>query len=68
MPPASATDDAGQAIDRHTLRLDFSGDDAALSALLAGMIGHGLPVVAFGEDAGDLEDVFMQVTQRAESK
>ena len=68
VPPASATDDAGQAIDRHTLRLDFSGDDAALSALLAGMIGHGLPVVAFGEDAGDLEDVFMQVTQRAESK
>jgi hypothetical protein len=27
----------------------------------------GLPVVAFGEDAGDLEDVFMQVTRGATS-
>ncbi len=63
--PADATDDASQATDRHTLRLDFNGDDAALSALLAGMVGRGLPVVAFGEDAGDLEDVFMQVTRGA---
>jgi len=51
----------------HTLRLDFSGDDAALSALLAYIVGRGLPVVAFGEEHGDLEDVFMQVTQRAEA-
>ena len=65
--PAGATDDASQAADRHTLRLDFNGDDAALSALLAGMVGRGLPIVAFGEDAGDLEDVFMQVTRGATS-
>ncbi len=44
------------------LRLDFGGDDAALSDLLARMIGRGLPVVAFSEETGDLEDVFMQVT------
>ncbi len=49
--------------DGHTLRLDFSGDDAALSALLAGMVGRGLPVVAFGEEQGDLEDVFMHLTR-----
>jgi ABC-2 type transport system ATP-binding protein len=53
--------------DRPALRLDFSGDDAALSALLAAMVGRGLPVVAFGEEAGDLEDVFMQVTRGAGS-
>ena len=51
----------------HTLRLDFSGDDAALSGLLARLVGRGLPVVGFGEEQGDLEDVFMQVTQRAEA-
>ena len=44
------------------LRLDFGGDDAALSDLLMRMIGRGLPVVAFSEETGDLEDVFMQVT------
>jgi ABC-2 type transport system ATP-binding protein len=47
------------------LRLDFSGDDAALSGLLARLVGRGLPVVTFSEERGDLEDVFMQVTRRA---
>ncbi len=46
-----------------TLRLHFSADDAALSVLLAGMIGRGLPVVAFSEEQGDLEDVFMRLTR-----
>jgi ABC-2 type transport system ATP-binding protein len=46
-----------------SLRFDFSGDDAALSGLLARMIGRGLPVLSFSEEKGDLEDVFMQVTQ-----
>jgi ABC-2 type transport system ATP-binding protein len=53
--------------DDHTLRLDFSGDDAALSALLARMVSRGLPVVNFSEEHGDLEDVFMQVTNRLEA-
>ena len=60
-PPAGGHAD-GHA-DGHTLRLEFSGDDAALSALLAGMIGRGLPVVAFSEEQGDLEDVFMHLTR-----
>ena len=59
----TAVGDAGN----QTLRLDFNGDDAALSALLARMVGRGLPVITFGEEHGDLEDVFMQVTQRPES-
>ncbi|MCB8922028.1 MAG: ABC transporter ATP-binding protein [Ardenticatenaceae bacterium] len=46
-----------------TLRIDFSGDDAALSDLLAGLVGQGLPIIAFSEETGDLEDVFLQVTK-----
>ena len=47
------------------LRIDFGGDDQALSELLAGAIGRGLPVLSFTEERGDLEDVFLQVTQGA---
>ena len=42
-----------------------SWDDA--DQVLARLVGRGLPVVGFGEEQGDLEDVFMQVTQRAEA-
>ena len=45
------------------LRFDFSGDDEALSGLLAAMINQGIPVVSFSEEVGDLEDVFLQVTR-----
>ncbi len=58
-----ADDHVDDHADGHTLRLDFSGDDAALSALLAAMVGRGLPVVAFSEEQGDLEDVFMHLTR-----
>ncbi|MCA9991246.1 MAG: ABC transporter ATP-binding protein [Ardenticatenaceae bacterium] len=46
-----------------TLRFDFSGDDLALSQLLADIIAAGIPVVNFSEQTGNLEDVFLQVTQ-----
>ena len=46
-----------------SLRFDFTGDDAALSQLLASLIGHNFQVVAFQEETGDLEDVFLQVTK-----
>lgn len=46
-----------------TLQIDFSGDDLALANLLAGLVGLGAPVIAFGEQTGDLEDLFLQVTQ-----
>ena len=46
-----------------TLRLDFSGNDRELSALLARMVERGLPVITFTEERGDLEDVFLQVTR-----
>ena len=46
-----------------TLRFAFTGDDQELSALLADLIRQGIPIVSFGEETGDLEDVFLQVTQ-----
>lgn len=46
-----------------TVRIDFGGDDAALSDLLAQMVGQGLPVISFSEETGNLEDVFLQVTK-----
>ena len=45
------------------VRFDFVGDDVALSQLLADMIGRGLAITSFNEEVGDLEDVFLQVTQ-----
>jgi ABC-2 type transport system ATP-binding protein len=46
-----------------TLRFDFTGDDAGLSALLGRMVAAGIPVVGFSEVTGDLEDVFLHATQ-----
>ncbi len=47
----------------NAVRFDFSGDDAALSRLLADMVAAGLPIYSFSEQTGDLEDVFLQVTK-----
>ena len=46
-----------------TIQFDFGGDDEALSTLLGDMVAQGLRVVSFHEETGDLEDVFLQVTQ-----
>ena len=45
------------------LRFDFTGDDEGLSNLLASLIANNFRVVAFQEETGDLEDVFLQVTK-----
>jgi ABC-2 type transport system ATP-binding protein len=45
------------------LRVDFSGDDAAVSGLLARLVSRGRPVLSFTEEKGDLEDVFLHVTR-----
>ena len=39
------------------------GDDAVLSQLLASLISNNFQVIAFQEETGDLEDVFLQVTK-----
>jgi ABC-2 type transport system ATP-binding protein len=46
-----------------TIRIDFGGDDAALQKLLSDVVAQGIPVVAFQEETGDLEDVFLHVTK-----
>ena len=46
-----------------TIRIDFSGDDAALQQLLATIVAQNIPLLAFQEETGDLEDVFLHVTK-----
>ena len=45
------------------LLFDFIGNDDALSDVLATLVHQGIRVLSFGEETGDLEDVFLQVTQ-----
>ncbi len=45
------------------VRFEFNGNDEALSGLLNQMVQAGLRIVSFHEEVGDLEDVFLQVTQ-----
>jgi ABC-2 type transport system ATP-binding protein len=46
-----------------TLEVDFTGDDAGVSALLRELVGRGLAVLHFTEALHDVEDVFMHVTK-----
>ena len=45
------------------LRVTFAGDDEALTRLLSELVGAGFSVLAFREESGDLEDVFMRLTK-----
>ena len=45
------------------LRIEFTGGDAELSALLTHFIGAGIPVLHFSEDQRDLEEVFLRTTK-----
>jgi ABC-2 type transport system ATP-binding protein len=51
---------AGEGVD---LAVTLAGDDWAVAQLLREMVQAELPVVAFQEEAGDLEDVFMRLTK-----
>ncbi len=48
---------------RKRLRIEFGGDDAAISALLSALAARGVPVVGFSEETRDLESVFMRATK-----
>lgn len=48
---------------RRRIRVDFSGDDEALSKLLLTLLQRGVPVVNFVEETHDLEAVFMRATK-----
>ena len=45
------------------LEVDFTGDDAATSALLTELVSRGLPVLSFTEAPHDVEEMFMQITK-----
>jgi ABC-2 type transport system ATP-binding protein len=50
---------AGQA----RLVVEYAGDDAAVSIILARLVAQGIPVVHFSEDVRDMEEVFMRATK-----
>jgi len=45
------------------LEVDFTGDDADVSALLADLVSRGLPLLSFTEAPHDVEEMFMQITK-----
>jgi len=50
-------------LEQGTLRIEFSGEELEMSALLERLIEQGFAIASFSEDSGNLEDVFMQVTK-----
>jgi len=48
---------------RKRIKVDFSGDDTGVSALLQALSSRGIPVVNFSEETRDLEAVFMRATK-----
>ena len=57
VPPSPAPEHS------QTLLVDYSGDDRGMAGLLALLIANDVLVTRFSEQAGDLEDIFMHVTQ-----
>lgn len=57
--------EAGKAFTHNRTRLEiqFSGDDLALSRLLADLTARDFPIIHFSENSRDLEQVFMRATQ-----
>ena len=48
------------------LEIGFRGDESGAATLLAAAIGAGLPVVSYSPAATDLQELFLQVTERDE--
>ncbi len=48
---------------RQRLVVEFSGDDQAMSAVLASLVEAHIPVISFSADSRDLEEVFMRATK-----
>lgn len=46
-----------------TLLVDYTGDERGLGDLLSRLIGQGVIITRFTEQANDLEDIFMRVTK-----
>lgn len=50
----------------NTIEAYFSGNDEEMSTILAALVTNKIPVVTFAQLDGNLEDVFMKVTEKAE--
>ncbi len=48
---------------RARFEFDFSGEESAMSSLLALLVQQGIPVVHFNADTRDMEEVFMRATK-----
>ncbi len=48
---------------RAVLGFDFTGDDSALTNLLAKLVHEGIPIIDFRSDNRDMEEVFMRATK-----
>jgi len=47
------------------LIIDIDGDDRAVSALLTHLVQHGVEIIHFTAQTSNLEEVFLKVTQSA---
>ncbi len=52
-------DDGG----KKRLRVDFNGEDSALTTMMSALTSQSIPMVNFSEQSHDLEQVFMRVTK-----
>ena len=59
----SAQSEEGTDHSPRSLIVEYTGDERGMSDLLAQLIGLGVAITRFGEQASDLEDIFMQVTK-----
>lgn len=50
----------------NTIEAYFSGNDEEMSTILAALVTNKIPVVTFAQLDGNLEDVFMKVTEKVE--
>lgn len=50
-----------------TLEFDFDGEDIELSKILFDIVKKDIPVIGFKEKEGNLEQIFMQVTDKGEN-
>jgi ABC-2 type transport system ATP-binding protein len=62
MPAGNGSADGG-APQAALLEANFTGDQAAVSALLRHLVSSGLPILSFTEAPHDVEELFMRVTK-----
>jgi len=50
----------------NTLEVSFSGSDQDIAVLMRLLVSHGIPVLTFSKEEGNLEAVFLEVTKNVE--